>query len=224
MNAKEAEVVAGAQAGHQQALLRLGWGGLFDHVLDDVHPLATRHTPAADGAIVGKEALAGGLYSRDGARLGLRQGDDLASATVTVRVDVEVIADEVQEGLAVDEGARAEHGVTVTEGLLLLHEGQPAAVLARRGGVGRLVARADDDADLFDAGAQRLLDDDAEDRLFRAVAVDEGLQRQRALVASGRGDHRPGHSHGPSSIRYRPRQALRLMRHTCSAISFDSFQ
>jgi len=61
--------------------------------------------------------------------------------------------------------------------LLLLHEGQPAAVLARRGGVGRLVARADDDADLFDAGAQRLLDDDAEDRLFRAVAVDEGLQR-----------------------------------------------
>ena len=54
--------------------------------------------------------------------------------------------------------------------------------------VARLVAGPDDHADLLDVGRERLLDQDAEDGLFLPVAVDQGLQRQRALALSGGGD------------------------------------
>ena len=102
--------------------------------------------------------------------------------------DVEVVADQVQEGLAADELAGAVDGVAIAERLGLRDERQAAGVLAGGVGVGGLVARADHDADFLDAGAQHFFDDDGEDGFFHAVAVDQGLQRQGALVAAGGGD------------------------------------
>src|ERR1017187_4534057 len=44
--------------------------------------------------------------------------------------------------------------------------------------------------DFVDTGAQGFFDYDAEDRLFDAIAVDEGLQREAPLAGSGGRDHR----------------------------------
>ena len=63
-------------------------------------------------------------------------------------------------------------------------------MLARGLRVARLVAGPDDHADLLDAGRERLLHENAEDGFLLPVAVDEGLQRQRALVLAGGGDDR----------------------------------
>ena len=61
-------------------------------------------------------------------------------------------------------------------------------MLTDRIGVRGLIARTNDDADLFDMGAEHLFDDDREDRFLDAVAVYECLERQSALIATGGGD------------------------------------
>jgi len=162
VHAKETEVVTGAQARHQEALLGLSGGGLFDHVLDDVKVLAAGHAPTADGAIVGEQALSRWLHRRYGTRFGLGEGDHLPGTTVPVAAYVEVIADQVQEGLPINEGARAVHGVAMAERAFLRHEGEAAGVIAHGGRVGPLVSGGDDNTDLLDPGAQCLLHDNTE--------------------------------------------------------------
>ena len=78
-------------------------------------------------------------------------------------------------------------------------------MIARHSHVRAFVARRNNHGDLFDTGAQRLLDDDAQYRLFRAVAIDQGLQRQAALVRPGSRDHRFADFH--------ERGSLAIMRH-----------
>src|ERR1035438_8710413 len=56
------------------------------------------------------------------------------------------------------------------------------------GGVARLVAGPDHHADLLDIGSEGLLDQDAEHGLLLPVAIDQGLQGQRALALAGGGD------------------------------------
>ena len=71
-----------------------------------------------------------------------------------------------------------------------------AGVRAGGGAIRGLVAGADDDADLLDPGAQDFLDDDRERGLGDAVAIDERLQRERALVFAGGGDEGLADVHG----------------------------
>src|SRR4051794_38837104 len=64
-----------------------------------------------------------------------------------------------------------------------------AEMLRDRPAVGRLVARADDHANLFDVSEQDLLDEDGEHGFLLSVAIDQRLQRQGALaLGSGRDD------------------------------------
>ena len=104
--------------------------------------------------------------------------------------DVEVIADHVQEGVATHEGAGAMDGVTVSERAGLGHETDRAGVAAGGLRVSGFIARPDHHADLLDARGEGLFDEDAEDGLLAAVAVDQGLEGQSALVGAGGGDDR----------------------------------
>jgi hypothetical protein len=99
-----------------------------------------------------------------------------------------VIADEQQEGVVSAEFRRAVDGVRVPERLGLLDKGQPARVRGRGGAVCPGVPGADDHADLLDAGAKNLLDNDRQRSLCDAIAIDEGLEGERALVLSSGGD------------------------------------
>ena len=94
----------------------------------------------------------------------------------------------MQEGVGAGEGAGAEDGVAVAGGAGLLDEVEAGAVAAGGAGIGVLVAGRDDHGDVPDAGAQDLIDDDAEHGLFDAIAVDQGLQREIALRRGGGGD------------------------------------
>ena len=61
-----------------------------------------------------------------------------------------------------------------------------------------MAARADDEANLLDAGGDGFFDDDFEGGLGFAVAVHQALQRQRMLVATGGSDDSFFNFHGTS--------------------------
>ena len=100
-----------------------------------------------------------------------------------------MIADEMEEGLVAGEITGTEQGLPVTARLKLLHKVKLAGHIAGRLGVGLAIAGDDHQADLFNARADGLLDDDPQGRFARAVPIHERLQRQGSLVAAGGGDH-----------------------------------
>ncbi len=102
--------------------------------------------------------------------------------------NVEVVAHHVKEGIGGGELAGAKDGVAVAQRLELWDETQTGRVAARGVGVAGLVAGPDDHADFLDVGGEGLFDEDAEDGLFLPVAIDQGLEWQRALALTGGGD------------------------------------
>jgi hypothetical protein len=54
--------------------------------------------------------------------------------------------------------------------------------------VAAFVTGPDDNGDFLDTSRERLFDQDAEYRFLGAIAVDEGLKRQRTLRPRGSGD------------------------------------
>ena len=93
-----------------------------------------------------------------------------------------------RKGSAAGELAGAKDGVAVAERLGLWDEAQAGRVTARGVGVAGLVAGPDDHADFLYVGGEGLFDEDAEDGLFLPVAIDQGLEWQRALALTGGGD------------------------------------
>jgi hypothetical protein len=55
--------------------------------------------------------------------------------------------------------------------------------------VGRFIAGANDNCDLFNSSRERLFDQDAEQGLLVAVSVDKSLKRQCALRPRGGGNN-----------------------------------
>src|SRR5205823_5395229 len=125
------------------------------------------------------------LDGGDRAALAPRLLHDLLGAAQRPATGVKVVTDQVQERLAADERPGQAQRVAVAAWLGLFDERQVAGVLAGGGRVGTRVAGGDDQGDLVDAGGEDFLDDDFEGRLLRAVAIDQRLQRQRALSAAG---------------------------------------
>src|SRR5690242_1963508 len=72
---------------------------------------------------------------------------------------------------------------------------QPAGEVSRRRCVRALIARADDQADAFDAGAQRLFKNDLQRRFLLPITIDQRLERQRMLAPRRRRDHRLAYLH-----------------------------
>lgn len=116
VHAEEAEVMAVAQAGHDEALLGLGGGGFFEDGLDGVEAGGAGEQAAADGAIIGELAFVGGLDGGDGALVLAGDIDQLLGAVAAFVADVEVVADEEQKGVMSDELAGAVDGVAEAEG------------------------------------------------------------------------------------------------------------
>ena len=101
----------------------------------------------------------------------------------------------MQKGVAPDELAGAEQGVPVAARLGLLDKVQRRLQARRRAIEGVPVARADDEADLADAGAQHFFERDAQHGLGGAVMIHDGLKRQIPLVSASGGDDGLGDSH-----------------------------
>ena len=77
-----------------------------------------------------------------------------------------------------------------------MHKLQPSGVVAGNGGVGGLVAGFYNNADFFNAGAQRFFNNNTQHRFFGAVSVDEGLQGQGSLLFAGSGNYGFCYFHG----------------------------
>ncbi len=135
-----------------------------------------------------QQALARGLHAGDGALRGFGERDQAVGGWLRSGGNVEVVAHHVKEGVGGGEVAGAEDGVAVAERLGLWDEVQTGRVAARGVGVTGLVAGPDDDADFLNVGGEGLFDQDAEDGLFLAVAIDQGLEWQRALALTRGGD------------------------------------
>jgi len=129
-----------------------------------------------------------GLHGGNGA--GFAGGDfhQLPRTALRFAAQVKVIADEQEKRRLAGEILRAPHGVTVAERRSLLDELDVPSMHSDSGAVALGVAGANDDADFFNAGVERFLDDDGEGSLGLAVAVNERLQRKSALALAGSGD------------------------------------
>jgi hypothetical protein len=99
-----------------------------------------------------------------------------------------MVADQVQERLVADEVAGTVQRVAVAAGLVLGGEADPQTRPCGGGGVALVVGGVGDDRHILDPGALCLGQDDRQRGLLGAVAVDDGLQRQRALIRAGGGD------------------------------------
>src|SRR5437899_7457525 len=99
-----------------------------------------------------------------------------------------MVADKQEKRLVADKRLRAKDGVAVAQRRALLDELKPGRMAAGRRRVGRLVTRPDDHADLFDARHENLFDERRQGRLLNAIAINQSLERQRALAFSSGGD------------------------------------
>ena len=128
MDSEEAEIIAGANARHHQALLGFGGRGLLDHGIDAIEIAAAFDAAAGDGAEARQQALARGLHAGDGALLGFGELHQAVRGGFGPRGHVEVIAHHVQERIGADELARAQDGVAVALRLGLRHEANRGSV------------------------------------------------------------------------------------------------
>lgn len=196
VHAEEAEVLAGAKAWDEEALLGFGGGGLFEHVGDVVVAGVARGAAPADRAIVGELRFVGRLDRGDRAGVGSGDLDQLAGAADAVGRDVEVVADQEEEGVVAGEIAGGEDGVAEAAGVGLFEEMKFGGVGAGGGGEGVAVAGGDDQGDFVDAGGEGFLDEDGKGGLRNAVLVDDGLEGEGTLGTTGRGDDRLLDLHG----------------------------
>jgi len=136
VHAVEAEVLTTAEPGNDEALFGFSGRGLFENGVDAIEAGFSRHRLAAYGAEVGEEILARDLHGGDGASGGSGGVDEAFGGAAGFRADVDVVADEVKEGLVANEVARTEDGVSVTAGIALGNEGEADGVFDDELGVG----------------------------------------------------------------------------------------
>ena len=99
---------------------------LLDDLVDGVDVGPVVDPPAGEGPVLVDQVLAGRLDGRRGAPLARRQVDQLAGASAVLLRDVEVIAQEEQEGLASPTNSRARPDrVAIAQRLLLDGEPEP---------------------------------------------------------------------------------------------------
>lgn len=127
VDAEEAEVVALAEAGGGEDAFGFGGGGFFENGIDLIKLGSDGWT--TDGAEVGEQTFAGCGDGGDGATFGGVDADEFGGegADGALVGEVEVIADEVEEGGVADEVAGEGDGVGVAAGFGLFDEGDAAA-------------------------------------------------------------------------------------------------
>ena len=140
-----------------------------------------------------------GLHGGDGAFFGAGDFDELTGAASLGGAEIEVVADEEEEGIVLAKVRSAVDGVGIAEGGGLFDKGEAGGVGSGSGAVGGFIAGADDDADALNAGAEDFLEDDGQSGLAGAVAVHEGLKGQGALMFASGGDEGLGDFHAGST-------------------------
>jgi len=185
VDAEEAEIRAGAEAGDDDLLLGLSGRRLFEDGVNPVEGIIAGNALSANGAELGEQTFAGGLHGGDGALFCLGEGDDLCGAAASVAADVQMVADEMEERLAANEIAGAPDGVAVAARLVLLNEADASGVITGNLRIDIGVAGTDDNADLLDLGLNDLLEEDSQHAALSSVPVDEVLQREAALRGGG---------------------------------------
>jgi hypothetical protein len=118
-----------------------------------------------------------------------------------------VIANEVEKRLVTDECSGRLEGVPVTKWLLLRDQFQPRGHSPGGRTKSLFRPRPHDNRDLVSAGHGGLLDNDLDGRFGATIAVDQPLQRQLLVVASGGGDHSTTEFHGDY-----PAATIRLLK------------
>ena len=187
VDAEEAKVLALAEAGGGEDAFGFGGGGFFEDGVDLIE--LGPDGGAADGAEEGEEAFAGGGDGGDGAAFGGVDADEFGGEGTdgTLVGEVEVIADEVEEGGVGDEIAGEGDGVGVAAGFGLFDEGDAAA----GGGEERLEAGrlggGDDDGDFVD-GVGEEIEKEIADGGAAGVRRGEGLVEEVLLTGAGGGD------------------------------------
>jgi hypothetical protein len=192
VHAEEAEIVAGSEAGNEQALFGFGGRGFFGDVFDLVEVAAAGHAASANRAEVREFAFAGGLDGGDSGGLRGGDGNKLRSATDAGMADVEVIADEVEEGIVAGEGPGTPECVAVAEGFRL---GDEPDWKVDGGAEDRFVAGGDDDGDVGGTSGGGFLGEDLEGGFRRAIGVHEALEGEFELIAPSGGDDGLGDFH-----------------------------
>src|SRR5262249_19225936 len=188
VDAEQTEVIPRPQAGHNQGLLGQAGGWFFDHVLDLIEVGPAGNAAAAGSTVIRQHVLPRGLDGGDGRVFGDGAFDDLGGAAEGAAAEVQVIADEVQEGAAGGELTGEPQRVAVAQRLRLLDEDESTDVGPRCLSVGGLIAGTDDEGDLVVSRFDGLLKDDGQRLFLAAIAVDERLQGQRPLVPRCGGD------------------------------------
>ncbi len=196
VESEKAEIIAGAQAGDDEFLFGLGGGGFFEYRFDFEELVTSGDAVTADGAVVWQFAFVGGLHGGDRAFFLSDRDEELGGAGCFGAAQVEVISDHEEEGILVGEGGGAMDCVAVAEGFGLWDEVHAAGVRSGSSGVGGFVAGGDDYGDFLDSSVGDFLGEDGECGFRGAVAVDEGLEREGALIFSGGGDDGFGDFHG----------------------------
>ena len=173
MHAEEAEVVASAEAGDDEALLGFGGGGFFDDGVDEVERLGigAGAGAATDGTEEREERFAGGLDGGDGggfAFVGVDEGLDEGPGWVVGHV--EVVADEVEEGGVADEVAGFVESLDVAGGFVLFDERDVLQMFEEAG-----VAFGDDDGQPVDQGLTAFWHEEVHGKLGNGFELCVGL-------------------------------------------------
>ena len=133
---------------------------------------------------------------------GLGGFEELGGAGFLGAAGVEVVAHHQEKRIIGREIRGAMHGVAVAEGLGLRDEAHLPGERAGGGGVGGLIAGANDHRDFGDARGGDFLGEDGEGGFRHTIAVHERLEREHALVFSGGGDDGFGDFHDAKAERF----------------------
>src|SRR2546423_9581078 len=158
MHAKEAKIMARAQARHDESLFSLSWSRFFENILNFVKPLLAWNQATSNGAVVWQLALMSGLHCRKGAVLSGGNFHQLLCATFLAPTDVKMIAYEEQKSIRSREALGTIHSMAITQRCSLLDKFNAIGVRASRCRIGCLVAGPDDDADFLDTRLKNFLD------------------------------------------------------------------
>jgi len=148
------EVLAASESGNDEALFGFSWSGFLEDGVDTIEAGFACKGLAADSAEVGKEIFARDLNGGDGTACGTGGIDETLGSTAGFCCYIDVIADEMKEGLVTHEVAGAEDRVRIAAGIMLGNEGEADGIFGDKLGVGLFIPGPDDDADLVNAGAE----------------------------------------------------------------------
>src|SRR6516165_4601775 len=144
--------------------------------------------PATDGAVIWQHVFPRRLNGGNRTFFGLRPFHDLLGTALGMFADVEMIAHEVQKRFSSREAAGQAKSMAIAARLVLFDEMNPVRIFASRLSIRLMISPTDDNSDFLGAGSNHFFENDLQGGFFGAVAIDQGLQRERPLIGAGGGD------------------------------------